>query len=575
MQTPFVWSGPPAEAGAVEPSRLGEQEAETFDSIVHAIEKKRNFPLSPEQRDICRFVHEHRENVLIDSVAGSGKTSTLLMCLWFIAPSAKVLLLSFNKTVQTTLDREVRRASMQMATGLGREMPACSTFTCHSHGLTALRRAFGTQNTVADNKYQAITTAISQDTSRGVEANLKKWKWHMQAMLKLLMNLAVDCTPSTAWSEDFVVAAGERYGIPMPQVNGSSYGRAAKREEETFDDYMRVLYQAYRICCERRSNFDFTDMVYLPVRLGLPLIQYDVVLIDESQDLNAVQIELIARSVEPEGGRVIFVGDKNQAIYGFRGADTHAIETVTRHFQARQFPLHTCWRCPKKVIAAAQDIVPHIRARPGAVAGITEKYAYENAIFKKMRQRSRQHSHLVLCRTNAPLIQLAVELVVEQVECYVSADALRDAMLKLLEQITNAHWIKVRALKERMDRYRTWKKAHLEELGEQLIEKNDQLDSLQTLIKSMRNPTVLGVREKIEALFSPSSAVTAGHPGDVVRLSTIHQCKGQEEDVIYVIKPSLLPHPASKSGWELEQEDHLKYVAITRAKRELHWFCDE
>jgi superfamily I DNA/RNA helicase len=58
---------------------------------------------------------------------------------------------------------------------------------------------------------------------------------------------------------------------------------------------MAVLFRAYELCCQRQSYFDFTDMVYLPIRQGLPLIQYDVVLIDEAQDLNAIQIEMISR----------------------------------------------------------------------------------------------------------------------------------------------------------------------------------------------------------------------------------------------------------------------------------------
>jgi len=121
------------------------------------------------------------------------------------------------------------------------------------------------------------------------------------------------------------------------------------------------------------------------------------VLIDESQDLNAVQIELISRSIAAEAGRVIFVGDKNQSIYGFRGADTHAIDTVMKRFNALPLPLHVCWRCPVEVINSARLLVPRIRARPGAPIGRAVIRPADDLMDILMRRDTRL-GHLVLCR---------------------------------------------------------------------------------------------------------------------------------------------------------------------------------
>jgi len=87
----------------------------------------------------------------------------------------------------------------------------------------------------------------------------------------------VDCTEETAWTEEFIIESGEKYGVPVPTFNDFPIGKKAKDENLTYQNYMSVLHRAYVICCERTSNFDFNDMVYLPVRLGLSLIQYDVV----------------------------------------------------------------------------------------------------------------------------------------------------------------------------------------------------------------------------------------------------------------------------------------------------------
>lgn len=53
-------------------------------------------------------------------------------------------------------------------------------------------------------------------------------------------------------------------------------------------------------------------------------------------------------------------------------------------------------------------------------------------------------------------------------------------------------------------------------------------------------------------------------------LSTIHKAKGLEAERVFILKPDLMPHPKAKRGWEIDQENNLRYVAITRSKRELY-----
>ena len=572
---------------------------EDFHTIVAAIERDRGYPMSPEQLAICQHIYEHNaldnvatssKHMMIDSVAGSGKTSTLLMGLWFLPPHKKVLLLSFNKTVQQTLETEVRQTSAQIVKALGRHLPDCSTFTCHAHGLRSLRHRFGNSGALGgvasggggDNKYGAIKSAIQE---LQCDHLLKAWGWHMQSMLKLLMNLALDCSPEAQWSETFVVKTGKRYGVPIParhKIRSSSRQSSTSRnrsDNDIYHDYMRVLRRAYEMCCQRQSHFDFTDMVYLPVRLNLPLSQYDVVLIDEAQDLNAIQMEMIARSARPETGHIIFVGDKNQAIYGFRGADTQAIDTITSRFHTIQFPLHICWRCPREVIALARTLVPYIRARPNARNGCTAKWS-EDELLQKLYHRNQEQSHLILCRTNAPLIKLALTLTEHRIRCHVSADSLRDQLQKLLKMIVEQNWLRGDDLLERVEHYRSWKQKNLLDEGEELIEKNDQLDSLHTIVKSLYEPSISQTEKLISTLFSPPAI--SDSCGDVIKFETIHQCKGQEEDVVYLIRPSLLPHPFTvksadtiETRWQLDQEENLRYVAITRAKQEFYEIQEE
>jgi len=66
----------------------------------------------------------------------------------------------------------------------------------------------------------------------------------------------------------------------------------------------------------------------------------------------------------------------------------------------------------------------------------------------------------------------------------------------------------------------------------------------------------------IEQIFSDN-----GKAG--VKLSSVHRAKGLEANVVWILCPDLMPHPKAEQPWEQEQEMNLKYVAITRAKREL------
>jgi superfamily I DNA/RNA helicase len=73
--------------------------------------------------------------------------------------------------------------------------------------------------------------------------------------------------------------------------------------------------------------------------------------------------------------------------------------------------------------------------------------------------------------------------------------------------------------------------------------------------------TVKDLKKLIENIFSDE---VKG-----ILLSTIHKAKGLENDRIFFLCPELIPSRFATQPWQLEQEQNLKYVAITRAKAEL------
>ena len=109
-------------------------------------------------------------------------------------------------------------------------------------------------------------------------------------------------------------------------------------------------------------------MIWFPFVYRLNVGKFDVVFVDEAQDLNQAQIAMVL-SANKMDGRIIAVGDPAQSIYQFRGADSEAIPNFINKLGAKTLPLSVTYRCPKRVVSLAQEIVPDIMASPGAKDG--------------------------------------------------------------------------------------------------------------------------------------------------------------------------------------------------------------
>ena len=87
------------------------------------------------------------------------------------------------------------------------------------------------------------------------------------------------------------------------------------------------------------------------------ILEYDIVLIDECQDLNPQQIAFLTCIPTK---RIVFVGDMNQAIYGFRGSDPYAMDKIKQHYSPTEYELTESFRCPTELISTVKHIVPAI-----------------------------------------------------------------------------------------------------------------------------------------------------------------------------------------------------------------------
>jgi DNA helicase-2/ATP-dependent DNA helicase PcrA len=105
-----------------------------------------------------------------------------------------------------------------------------------------------------------------------------------------------------------------------------------------FTSSLADLFRAYTARKRSRHLLDFDDLLLLwqaaladpvagPVLRGM----FDAVLVDEYQDVNAVQASIV-RLLQPDGKQLTCVGDDAQAIYGFRGADPAHLRQLTADY---------------------------------------------------------------------------------------------------------------------------------------------------------------------------------------------------------------------------------------------------
>jgi len=126
--------------------------------------------------------------------------------------------------------------------------------------------------------------------------------------------------------------------------------------DDNLDESVAVRYAREALAASNAllSVVDFDDMLYLPLLKNVICDRKNYVFVDEAQDLNAVQRTLLRRMLTTVPGapsRLIAVGDPNQAIYGFRGADSDSMEQLQRDFNATVLPLSVSFRCSKAVVA--------------------------------------------------------------------------------------------------------------------------------------------------------------------------------------------------------------------------------
>ena len=480
---------------------------------------------------------------VVNAVAGSGKTTTMVEVAKRLRSNFKsVLFLAFNKSIATEL------ASRMQGSGAD-----CKTL--HAVGYSALFKVLGRAMKVNDRKWSTYLDenlenlcSISFVTPNGQEDGKAKREFISNAM-KLLNLCRIN-----------LIKGGDLQGIQsLAYYHGMIESPTDEMDE--FECVNEILYKCYEL--DNTCEVDFTDMITLPItdkKVNTKIAKYDVVIVDEAQDLSKAQQQVMLSCIK-RGGKFIAVGDPRQAINGFAGSDANSFAELKELADGKELPLSCCYRCGKTIINAAQEIVQDIEAFEGASEGNIET-VYD---FNKLGTRD-----MILCRLSAPLVGLCLNMLASGISAKVKGTDILEGLKKMIVKSKAATIAELFAVfeKETEKLIKQAEKNGMENPSQapSVVRYTDRVECIR--IVSEGCITIEQLVSNLNQLFADEIS------GNCVTLSTIHKAKGLESDNVFIILPSKLPLTFDgQKEWQYTQELNLKYVAITRAKKNLFWVC--
>lgn len=452
----------------------------------------------------------------------SGKTFTLCKLAEMTPPIKSSIFLAFNKSI---------------AEELGQRLPrTVKAQTLHSCALSSLCKAFSLNFSLSDSKN--FNLAKEKMEFKGVHP--KRIPGIIMKVCRLYDLMRFNLVPDDI---EAIIALGERYGEDADE-------ELAKRAIELRMLNKRIADNYFLKGGGGKLPMDFTDMLYYATQYvhKEDFKQYNVVMVDEIQDLSPLQYQLIKMLKTPRG-RLVGVGDEKQAIYGFQGSNLDTLNAIKNAPNTVTLPLSITYRCARDIVDEACKVFPDgIVAAPGAVKGFVGDGTFKDA----------QEGDFILCRNNAPLVDAFITLLRQGKKCTILGKEFGDELVSLIDSVEDV-WGLEQVLENMISKLQKKgvKSPTKCEAYDKLNEKVNVLLSLYEYFGDLET-----VRSRIYDIFVENASRG-------ITLSTIHKSKGLESDNIYFLEPELLPSKYATTELALYAERCLKFVAITRARKRL------
>ena len=532
--------------------------------------------LTPEQQEA---VTTRASPLCIVAGAGSGKTRVLTRRIaWQVGQGAadprRVLALTFTRRAAAELRDRLRRLGL-------RDPPRAGTF--HAAALAQLRRYAADRDRRPPQILQSRTAFLAEMRPRDSR----------EATARLAAEID--------WARARMIPP-EQY----PEQAGEA-GRHPPRRTEA----IAAAYAAYEEAKRRRRPrlFDFDDLLAAcraimesqPDEAAAQRWRNQHLLVDEFQDVNPLQFALL-RSWMGEESTVAVVGDPDQAIYGWNGADPGLIGDVARHLPGcAVLHLRTNFRSTPEICEAAGRILgrepqPAVKP-PGPTPTVTECSEDDEAAMLARRVRSLrrpgapwQHQ-AVLARTNAqlPPLRQALESQGIPVTARAGANPLEHpAVRDLVASWDTSTSLRAAVIDARSDRHEiigavtAGDPATRHEIIGTSTATGDPAERSEVDAAGAALDALLALADDHMAL-NPGATVgsftselrSGGRPADAadgVELTTFHGAKGLEWPVVHIVgaEDGYMPVSHARTPEARAEERRLFHVAATRAGQELH-----
>lgn len=444
-----------------------------------------------EQLAIIDAAQNTTDNLIISAYAGAAKTSTLVLIAKAL-PSVPIFCIAFNKKISEEMTKRLPTN--------------CTAKTLNAIGHQAWSAAIGKRLTLDTDKIHKIIKTI----------------------------------PDFPWDKFGDISTA----VTMARANGyipegNTGGKSLISAESFFDNLEdavpedivdQILNESIRQAWT--GLIDFNDQLYMPTLFSGVFPKPQLLMIDEAQDLSPLNHRMLDRMVQK---RIIAVGDPNQAIYGFRGADQDSMDHLEIQFNMRKLKLSTTFRCARSITQRAKWRAPDIScpdtAAEGSVTHLQELHISEIL-----------PGAAVICRKNAPLIRLAFQLIrAGRGPKFIGFD-IGPQLVRVLRKLGPSSTPQAEAL-TLLAKWNTGRK-----------QSKTQQERYECLKLIINEATDLGFAiMRAEQMFSAD--------GQVLLMSG-HKSKGLEFDTVYHLDPTKYgPGP---------QEANIRYVIETRAKTALY-----
>lgn len=470
---------------------------------------------TPEQITILSAVTSSTNNLMINSLAGCGKTTTLRLI--ERATSTKpVLCLAFNRRIADEIEYKPRAPDPE------RRMTSTTTTvrTFNSLGHRIWAQAQSKKLDLNAKKVPDILRQIIDEAPRKAQGPM--WDSFWPVVQGVALAKALGYVPEGKFNHTVRLCSGKTLHLALDE----------EPDDLTADLIDITLTRS--ITAAYAGSIDFNDQVYMPALFGGTYPQFPLVMVDEAQDLNPVNhaiLEHISRR-----SRVILVGDPWQSIYGFRGAVQSGMGALGVRHSCSPLDLSTSFRCPSAIVENARWRVPHFKwlKEGGHVESLNEATA-----------DSFPDGCAVLCRNNAPLFRLAMHFLSNGRSVQVAGSDIGPKLIAIMRKLGPEEASRA----ETLSAIGGWLE---ERLARGSTTAQDLADCMKVFVA---HGDSLGQAVRYaEHLFAQRGTI---------QLMTGHKAKGLEFSTVFFLDPWLCRDD--------EQDLNLKYVIETRAMESLYY----